>query len=141
MITICTEKCENLAFAILRLQFTISHLHVQVNISDQMLKHSFQSNTLRSKGEDESDDNSSGSSEEEQVEFNRRRQKVTEDQEEFNRKKIKLKGEKADSSSSEEEQEEFKRRQKIKLKEERVKAELEAENPEFAANNNSLLDA
>ena len=37
----------------------------------RMLKHSFQSNTLRSRGEGESDDSSS-SSEEEQVEFNRR---------------------------------------------------------------------
>ena len=40
-----------------------------------MLKHSFQSNTLRSRGEGESDDNSSSSSEEEEeeVELNRRR--------------------------------------------------------------------
>ena len=37
-----------------------------------MLKHSFQSNTLRSRGEGESDDSSSNSSEEEEVEFNRR---------------------------------------------------------------------
>ena len=37
-----------------------------------MLKHSFQSNTLRSRGEGESDNSSGSSSEEEQVDFNRR---------------------------------------------------------------------
>ena len=37
-----------------------------------MLKHSFQSNTLRSRGEGESDNSSGSSSEEEQVEFDRR---------------------------------------------------------------------
>ena len=54
-----------------------------------MLKHSFQSNTLRSRGEGESDNSSGSSSEEEQVEFDRR--------------------------------------QRINSKEEKVKAELEAE--------------
>ena len=64
--------------------------YVHLLFQTKMLKHSFQSNTLRSRGEGESDDDSSG-------------------------------------SSSEEEQVEFNRRQKIKLKEEMVKAELEAE--------------
>ena len=46
--------------------------YVHLIFQTKMLKHSFQSNTLRSRGEGESEDSSGSSSEEEQVEFNRR---------------------------------------------------------------------